>query len=310
MWAGAHVRPIPASTAQLRREAPWLRRTVAEFERHARDPSCGVTPTLGVEFLDTPDDAYVSQTATQFTAETGLRGYKRLSEVPDGVALGFQYETYCLNSPIYCASLLRKFLLRGGKTLHKDLRSEDEAFALGSVALVVNASGIGFGDRNMFPTRGTLHRMVECLLMLGQTVVTDLPVTRTVTRQHKDGTWSFLIPRFLNGGTIVGGTKEPNDWRATACEKTRNTLLAGGAPLVQYANGQADSIGVVSDLVGRRPTRHGGVRLELEQRDVAGRQRKIVHAYGVGGRGYELSWGIADEVASLVQQALPPAAKL
>lgn len=47
------------------------------------------------------------------------------------------------------------------------------------------------------------------------------------------------------------------------------------------------------------------MRLELEQRhgvsnDEKRLTRPIVHAYGAGGRGYEISWGVAAEVAKLV----------
>lgn len=158
MWAGAHVRPIPASTPQLRREARWLRETVGEFARlvEGRELS-GLTACTGVEFLDAPPDAYVAVTPESFAAETGLPGYRRLGpgEVPEGVKLGFEYGTYCVNSPLYCGDLLRRFVLRGGKTLSRDLRSEWEAFSLREkVLFVVNASGTGFADLKSFPTRG------------------------------------------------------------------------------------------------------------------------------------------------------------
>lgn len=160
MWAGAHVRPIPATTPQLRREAAWLRRAVAEFSRQVEaEPWCGVTRTPGVEYLEAPDQGYRQQTKETFERETGLGGYRKLApaEVPEGVVLAYEYDTFCINSPVYCEHLLRKFLLQGGKTLKKDLRSEWEAFTLrNDVILVVNASGTGFGDAKSFPTRG-LH---------------------------------------------------------------------------------------------------------------------------------------------------------
>ncbi|RSM02968.1 hypothetical protein CEP52_007642 [Fusarium oligoseptatum] len=62
---------------------------------------------------------------------------------------------------------------------------------------------------------------------------------------------------------------------------------------------------VIADVVGRRPTRDGGIRLQVERKSSLGEDgRVIVHAYGAGGRGYELSWGIAQEVTSLVMKEL------
>jgi hypothetical protein len=123
----------------------------------AEEPACGVTATKGVEYLEAPDEGYRRQDDASFASETGLAGYRKYapSELPAGVELGFEYDTYCVNSPVYCQVLLRKFLLNGGQTLQKDLRSEWEAFSLAEgVALVINASGTGFGDPKSFPTRG------------------------------------------------------------------------------------------------------------------------------------------------------------
>lgn len=299
MWAGAHVRPIPATTAQLQREAKWLKQTVADFGTQMEtEPWSGVTRTLGIELLAAPDDGYRQQDAKSFLEETGLPRYRKWSEseLPKDVVLGYEYETYCVNTPVYCQALLRRFILRGGKTLELDLKTEWEAFSIQkNVVLVINASGTGFGDAKYFPTRG-------------QTVVTDMDdATKTVTRQNKDGTWSFIIPRFFSGGTIVGGTKQPGDWSTEPDVDTRTALLAGGRELRKFASSSASNaqgISVIADVVGRRPTREGGMRIELEQKDVSGRQATVLHAYGAGGRGYEISWGVAREVAQLASDFL------
>jgi hypothetical protein len=161
MWAGAHVRPIPASTPQLRREAKWLKATVAELEKHRQsEPGVGIRRLPGIEYLEDPPAEYVKQDALSFTTETGLPGYHKFDahELPEGVKLGFEYETYCINAPLYSANLLRKFIIQGGKTVRRDLKSEWEAFILApNVKLVVNASGMGFGDAKCFPIRGKLH---------------------------------------------------------------------------------------------------------------------------------------------------------
>lgn len=307
MWAGAHVRPIPATTPQLKREATWLKRTVSELARQVEsDPHIGITQTLGIEYLDTPSDGYRQQTKETFEESTGLSGYRSLSksEMPEGVELGFEYNTFCINSPVYCANLLRKFLAQGGKTLGRDLKSEWEAFAVHpNVKLVINASGTGFNDTKYFPTRG-------------QTVVTTLTqATKTVTRQHKDGRWSFIIPRFFDGGSIMGGTKQQDDWQTEPDENTRQVLLKDGSDLIPYAvegasRDAVQPLGIIADVVGRRPTREGGARLEVEEKQIIGydkqsRAGQVLHAYGVGGRGFEVGWGVADEVAEMASRLLP-----
>jgi len=46
------------------------------------------------------------------------------------------------------------------------------------------------------------------------------------------------------------------------------------------------------------------MRVETEKKDTTWGVKHVVHAYGAGGRGYELSWGVADEVVELVKEVL------
>jgi len=159
MWAGAHVRPIPGNTPQLLREGKWLAHTYTVFERIAtEEPWAGVRRVEGVEYFAKPLPDYVAVTQGQ---DKGLyastSGFKQLNKeaMPKDVVLGFRYDTFCVNSPVYCMSLLRKFRMRGGKILRRTLVSEREGLTVAEgVKCVVNASGMGFGDGNVFPTRG------------------------------------------------------------------------------------------------------------------------------------------------------------
>jgi glycine/D-amino acid oxidase-like deaminating enzyme len=141
----------------------------------------------------------------------------------------------------------------------------------------------------------------------GQTCLVSNPSDRTTTRQHADGSWSFIIPRGLNGGTIIGGTKEPYDWNPEPSLAVRERLLAAAVKMEPGILGPEGKFNVIRDIVGRRPAREGGTRLEVE---TLPDQRKIVHAYGAGGRGFELSWGIAEEVRRMVSMNLSEGSKL
>ncbi|KAL2438271.1 hypothetical protein ABEF95_005377 [Exophiala dermatitidis] len=307
MHAGAHVRPIPASSPQLAREARWLKRACQVFAAQAtHEPWMGVIQVPGVEYFEDPvPEHYRNLDAESFHQQSGLTGFRRLDDatkLPKGVNLGYEYQTYCIYSSVYCAALLRKFILKGGQVLRQELKCEDEAFSLADrVELVVNASGMGFGDRNCFPIRG-------------QVVLTNLQANKTITRQNANGTWSFVIPRAFGEGTIVGGTKEPHDWDSRARPATTETLVASAlkdlGALDENDQNTSRPVTVVKEVVGRRPAREGGVRLEIEERERPGSDQgtnatmTIVHAYGAGGRGYEISWGVADEVCGLVEQVI------
>ncbi|KAL2158836.1 hypothetical protein VTH06DRAFT_4028, partial [Thermothelomyces fergusii] len=57
---------------------------------------------------------------------------------------------------------------------------------------------------------------------------------------------------------------------------------------------------IVQDLIGIRPLRPAGVRVEKE--DIGG--QKVVHAYGTTIGGYIHSFGLAEEAARLVGEAI------
>lgn len=146
----------------------------------------------------------------------------------------------------------------------------------------------------------------------GQTVLAGFEsATTTVTKQKRDGSWSFIIPRFFGGGTIIGGTKQPGDWETEPDLATRQSLLLEAGSIIDYATDDhvaLDDVSIVADIVGRRPTREGGMQIEIEYPKslAAGfeQTKPVLHAYGAGGRGFEISWGVADEVAGLAQDVL------
>jgi hypothetical protein len=65
-------------------------------------------------------------------------------------------------------------------------------------------------------------------------------------------------------------------------------------------------------LIGIRPHREGGIRLELENEPLASPfgPKFLIHNYGHGGAGITLSFGcagvVADHVESLIKQMRPP----
>lgn len=315
MWAGAHVRPVPASNPQLERESRWLKQTTIKLAQLCQlETWVGIRRLQGIEYLSAQTQPYVDQftCAEKFANATGLENFRILGadELPAGTQLGFEYDTYCINPPMYCMSLLRSFLTMGGRTLQKQLANELEAFGLAHrVVTVVNASGMGFGDPECFPIRGTgnvpVHIIQGHLTYYpgkGQTCLVSETSSKTITRHNIDGSWTFIIPRPFGGGTIIGGTKDANDWCTEPKIETRDMLLLNGKQIYpQDSMPRSGSFHVIADIVGRRPGRKGGARVEVERRACNGGMKSIVHCYGMGSRGYEISWGVTMEVLDLVR---------
>ncbi|KAK1757375.1 putative D-amino-acid oxidase [Echria macrotheca] len=250
----------------------------------------GITLTKGIEYLENPGPEYLSLDKTR-ALELGISNFRLLSphELPDPnkIKWACEYDSWCLNPAVYCSFLLRKIALKGGRLVRHDLRAVREAFTsipdTQPIKAVVNASGTGLDhDPAVFITRG-------------QTVLVANTCAETVTRQHADGSWTFFVPRGYDGGTVVGGTKEVDDWEALPRRETRDAILERARETYPAILDNGEEFRVVADIVGRRPSRVGGPRVEGEVLD--GRDKRFVmHAYGLGGRGYELSWGVAVEV--------------
>lgn len=286
-WAGAHYRPVPGSSPQALREEKQARRTYDHFKNEAKVPGSGVEWTEGIEHLESPPPEYLTENA--LVNYTHLDGFRQLqpSELPEGVKWGVRYKTFTINSPVYCAYMLRRFVLKGGLVKEYSLANVQEAFYLAeNVRTVVNCSGFGFGDPKSFIIRG-------------QTCLVRNPCSVTLTRQNSDGSWFFCIPRPLEGGTIIGGTKQPHNWDPNPSLETRETLLRNASKWFPFTPASGGKFDVIRDIVGRRPARQGGMRIEVEK---VGNGKTIVHGYGAAGRGYEISWGVAEDVVKLIRK--------
>lgn len=169
-WAGAHYRPVPGQTPQIVQEAAWAKRTYDVFQHIATEEpaASGVQFLPGEEYLQNPPPEYLDAVADVSKSVYGhlSGGFERLGldKIGDpAVRLGIRYWTYCVNSPVYAAYLLRKFVLKGGRTREYTLAVLDEAFSLDpNVTTVVNCSGMGFGDPRSFIIRGLFCPLNLC----------------------------------------------------------------------------------------------------------------------------------------------------
>lgn len=159
-WAGAHNRfhPPPADELEARDHELALR-TYRHMEATAKAyPEAGITFMTGREYLDEGVKGYESLTLEK-SREMGYEEFRFLAEeeLPKGVKTGFEYRTWTLNPMVYCAHLLRRLHMGGCRFVKRDLRSVEEVFSmsdLGDIKTVINCSGTGFNDPNVFITRG------------------------------------------------------------------------------------------------------------------------------------------------------------
>ncbi|GIF72439.1 FAD-dependent oxidoreductase [Asanoa siamensis] len=176
----------------------------------------------------------------------------------------------------YLAHLRARFEAGGGTLDRRRVARFDD---LDGAALVVNATGLGAarltGDQRLYPIRG-------------QAVVVANPgLTTSIRDEHHPLGPVYIHPRSRD--VVLGGTFEVGDPDLTIRPETARAIIERTTEVEPRLAGAR----VEKHLVGLRPARHGGPRVEREGR--------IIHAYGHSGAGMTLCWGTAEEVARFVE---------
>ncbi|KAH8680071.1 hypothetical protein BGZ60DRAFT_525260 [Tricladium varicosporioides] len=200
-------------------------------------------------------------------------------EMPPGAVLGMSYKSIVL-TPARC-----------------NFKSLSELGGMGH-DILINATGTGSGfltdvkDPNVQQVRG-------------QTILVRSNFDKIWIRRGVND-YTYALPRG-DGTCILGGIKEfdnlnlsPEDDRRQDIFRRINENLPEGFP--------TDEFQVIRDIVGIRPQRSGGVRVEKEILD----GKKIIHAYGMEG-GYLFSMGIARSVVNMAfdfEMPVPVTSKL
>jgi glycine/D-amino acid oxidase-like deaminating enzyme len=143
----------------------------------------------------------------------------------------------------------------------------------------VNASGVGAKelahDKDVGPVRG-------------QTMFVKTDFSELFMREGSE--YTYVIPRAGSGGVVMGGIKADKADAAVDVELKSDILRR----VNHITNGAFEGLdlGTVIDIVGFRPGRKTGLRVE--------REGNVIHAYGTEGAGYIYSFGVAEEVRALI----------
>lgn len=300
-WAGAHFRPFPSKNAAELRDYPLSRVTLERFKRLARtNPEASVRFVKAVEYFGAPDQFYSGITEGY---KEGIDNFRLLdrSELPKDALMGTEYNSYVINSPHYLRFLYHKLKFQYDvKFVNAKLDKLLDAtnYATLDNCVVVNCTGMGLlwnggYDPTSFPIRG-------------QTLLVNAPTgckleNYTITHQLKLNEWTFCIPRPLDGGIILGGTKQPHAIDVAPREDDTRALLERGAlmfPELMKTNANGEKyFDVVKVNVGFRPARTDGMNFSVENHG----HTTVINAYGAGGSGYEFSYGIGYKVYEMLR---------
>ncbi len=240
------------------------------------------------------------------------------SVLPNGDGTGahaIKYKSFTISVPLYTRWLVSELTAtkptlmsaaRAGPPV--DIRRCSTMQSLAAVrslipdcTLVVNATGVGAGDladvrdSNVYPIRG-------------QTVLVKVPSFKAPSMGARcvmklGSPANYVIPRARSGEVILGGSFDIRQSSTTPDRELAETIMRECAKLVPEIVPPGKTwrdIPVISHNVGLRPAREGGVRVELEVLKNDAKPLTVVHSYGIGPAGYQASFGIAKEVADLI----------
>lgn len=195
-----------------------------------------------------------------------------------------------INAPEYSKWLYHQCLKQGVAFDVRELKSLTELEV--SDKFVMNCTGLGartlFNDDKVYPIRG------QTVLVKNTTNLVD--TWSRVGRDHL----SYLIPRPGDGGLIIGGCQQPNSSDYEVDHELAEKMLTWAKTLYPGVFPPDHEFEIIKHNVGLRPSRKGGVRIESE----AVGERLYVHGYGIGGWGYQASWGIGLKMRALLEGAL------
>ncbi|KUJ20501.1 putative D-amino acid oxidase [Mollisia scopiformis] len=273
-WAGAVFHPQKNATkAQQEMQTKSFN---FYWDLAKKDPSSGVKVYQMTEYRDDQDDD------SNIWYKPLLPDYRLMSksELPAGVTLGLQYTTVAMNPLLLLPWLKEKLIAKGVKFVRAEIKSFDEARNIAKSKIIINASGVGakqlVGDDTVGPVRG-------------QTMFVKTDFSKLIMMEGSE--YTYIIPRALSGGVIIGGIK--SDRVDTEVDIPLKSDILRRVNRISKGAFKDVDLDTVTDIVGFRPGRKEGIRVE--------REGDIVHAYGVEGAGYIYSFGIAEAVKELVE---------
>lgn len=201
---------------------------------------------------------------------------------PHGTTLGYKYTGLVVEPDRLLPWLVKQLTSMGCTLIKRTVSSLDEAKTLARADLVVNATGLGAAD---------LAHDSQVESVRGQTMaVRCTDWDRVVIRQGSE--YTYAIPRRSAGVVILGGVSQAGSTQAQPDMDTRRDILDR---INRMTNGAFEWVDldrdVARDIVGFRPGRQGGIRLE--------RRGDVIHAYGLKGLGYLYAFGVAQRVVEL-----------
>ena len=269
---------FPYDAQPLERVIPWALETFAVLKELSRSEASSGVSLIELRTFTRKKEAVIPEWAVHL-------GARRLG--PNDLAIsprasvfhdGFTITVPLMDTLIYLDYLRRRLIEAGGSIRTSRLNAFEDVSA--EFDLVINCAGIGarelVPDDELEPHRGQVV-LVEPVKLDFAVVCDDPPLM-------------YAMPRSRD--CLFGGTNAVSEEREAIASETAAILHECSRVL------GISEPAVLREVVGLRPFRKNGVRLEKARLSDG---RSVVHNYGHGGSGFTVSWGCAREVLELAR---------
>ena len=288
-WAGGNFSCITSDDPNTLMYDELTYRNLHKIQRALGGASCGLDNKPSTELWDTyPGDTKVA------SLKSYLKDFQVVdkSELPEGCAFGIKFTSWNFNCPFFLANFQKYLESIGVKFLRKTLTHISQAYLTAKTKVVFNCSGIGartlggVEDTNVYPTRG-------------QVVVVKAPHIQENKMRWGDDYATYIIPRpYSNDELILGGFLQKDDWTPDTFKEQTEDIIKRTTELLPKILDQPLVISRVA--CGLRPSRHGGVRIELQNIEDG---KVVIHNYGASGYGYQAGYGMGFRAVQLLRES-------
>ncbi|KAK9760751.1 hypothetical protein K7432_014893 [Basidiobolus ranarum] len=281
-WAGANWHSFAEKNDLLQQE--FDAKTLQKFKELEEIPEAGIMSIVGRDYYESKPSDWCDP---WFSNTLGYRNLD-ISELPEKVVFGYEFNTVCVNTQQYLVWLQKRFEENGGTIEQRKLEDIRDAFEIDDhVSAVINCTGLqarylgGVKDNLVYPTRG-------------QIVIVDAPQVNATVIRFGVSEITYIIPR-NNGHVILGGTMQAYNSDEKYDEATAKQIMERACKTDPQL-GAPENLKIVKHCVGFRPSRKGGIRIESQLHAHQGRNIIVCHHYGHGSYGYQSSWGSAEHM--------------
>lgn len=232
------------------------------------------------------------------------------SEIGDDIEYVTAFTSVCINTSIYLPWLVSQCLKNGAVFKRANLKHISEAAAPGvhhcgkAADLIVNCTGLGslklggVEDKDLRPVRGQV--------VVVRNDSGKMHTTSRTGENSDEGT--YIMTRAVGGGTILGGCFQRDNWDSQVDLNLAVRIMKRCVEACpQLTNGKGiEGLDIIRHGVGLRPLRDGGPRVETDLIEGV----NVVHNFGHGGGGYQMSYGSAKTAVRLVGDVLSEKARL